>query len=304
MLQERDPASPTSSTTSRIDMENILASLNNDDDTSIPSVHTSISTLSLPSLPSFPSLSSLTSLSSIQHPGVGSSLQAEECYQKNSQPLPQTDDDSTQELSWQAVPSVPVAQDNFLENIYSEEDNLDVSTSEQTARPKGADNDTTKLPSGGQNTASKKSSKNPRPRKRSRCKSNDEEEDWLPGKVSKRRSSGHGKEPRKVKSVPILPSESPLVRKAKAPCFVPLSRMEVKRYLRREGEDDRVQEESVQKGRIISSVFGPKRFKVSSGQAEVVDVIDVSDSAEEQKKSKGKGFYVSIIFSTIELGIK
>jgi hypothetical protein len=288
MLQERDPPSPTSSTNSRIDMEDILASLGNDNDTSIPSVHTSISTLSVPSIPSFPSLPSLPSLSSIQHPFM------EECYNKNSQPSPQVNHDSTEELSGQAGPSVLVAQDNFLENNYSDEDFLEVSTSEQTARPKEADSDTTKLPSGGQNSASKKSTKNPRPRKRSRCKSNDEEEDWLPGKVSKRRSSSHGKEPRKVKSVPVLPSESPLVRKAKAPCFVPLSRMEVTRYLRGEGEDDLVQEESVQKGRIISSVFGPKRFKVSSGKAEVVDVIDVSDSkcgSDEQNKSKGKGFF-------------
>jgi hypothetical protein len=269
-------------------MEDILASLGNDEDTSIPSIHTSISTLSLPSLPSIPSLPSLPSLSSIQ---------TVEIHQKNSQLSPQADDDSTQELSGQAGPSVLVAQDNFLEKNYSDEDNLGVSTSEQIARPK-ADSDTTKLLSGGQNSASKKSTKNPPPRKRSRCKSNDEEEDWLPGKVSKRRSSSHGKEARKVKSVPVLPSESLLVTKAKTPCFVPLSRMEVTRYLRREGEDDLVQEESVLKGRIISSVFGPKRFKMSSGKAEVVDVIDVSDSGEEQKKSKGKGFYVSIIFST------
>jgi hypothetical protein len=243
-------------------------------------------------------------MSGIQQPGMESVLQTEECYQKNSQPSPQKDDDSAKELSGQACPSVLVATNNFVENIYTDEDNLEVSTSEQTARPKEADSDTTKLPSGGENSASKKSSKNPPPRKRSRCKSNDEEEDWLPGKVSKRRSSGHIKEPRKVKSVPVLPSESTLVTKAKAPCFVPLSRMEVTRYLRGEGGDDLVQEKSVQKGRIISSVFGPKRFRVSSGEAKVVDVIDVSDSAEEQKKSKGKGFYVSIIFSTIELGIK
>jgi hypothetical protein len=277
MLQEREPPSPTSSTNSRIDMEDILASLGNDDDTSIPSVHTSISALSLPSLPSM------------------SSIQTVEIHQKNSRLSSQADDDSTQELSWEAGPtSVPVAQDNFLENNNSDEDNLDVSTADQTARPKEADNDTTKLPSEGQSSASKKSTKKPRPRKRSRCKSNDEEEDWLPGKVSKRRSSSHGKEPRKVKSVPVLPSESPLVTKAKAPCFVPLSRMEVTRYLRGEGGDDLVQEESVQKGRIISSVFGPKRFKVASGEAKVVDVIDVLDSkcgSDEQKISKGKGFF-------------
>jgi hypothetical protein len=70
--------------------------------------------------------------------------------------------------------------------------------------------------------------------------------------------------------------------------------MEVTRYLSGEGGEDFVQEESVQKGRIISSVFGPKRFKVSSGKAQVVDVIDGSESKcglDEPQKSKGNGFF-------------
>jgi hypothetical protein len=128
----------------------------------------------------------------------------------------------------------------------------------------------------------KKSTKKLPQRKRSRGKSNDDEEDWLPGTETKRRSSGHH-ELKGLEAGPV----SPLLTLVQSPCFIQLDRTEVSRYLSREGMGHVVQEESVHKRRIISSVFGHKRCKVSEGErgSDEVEGDEGSDSESGGRQS-------------------